>query len=79
MVINKKSKKNPQVGDLIYHIFKLSGRFEGKFVQLLAMQVVYETVDKNRRFCIFREYWDYVNELSPIKRKTVKKTKKKRR
>ena len=46
---------------------------------MLAMQFVYETLDKNRRFCLFREDWDYVDELSPIKKKPVQKTKKKRR
>jgi hypothetical protein len=46
---------------------------------MLAMQFVYETLDKNRRFCMFREDWDYIDELAPVKKKTVQKTKKKRR
>ena len=78
MVIKKKSNKNPQVGDLIYHICKLNGRFEGKVVQMLAMQFVYETLDKNRRFCLFREDWDYVDELAPIKKKKPIPKKKRR-
>ena len=79
MSIKKKSKKAPKVGDKIEHTCRLNGKFQGKVIEMLAMQFVYETLDKNRRFCLFREDWDYVDELSPIKRKPVQKTKKKRR
>jgi len=37
-------------------------KFEGKVVQLLAMQFVYETKDGNRRFCLFRETWRKIDE-----------------
>jgi hypothetical protein len=54
--------KQPVVGDMIEHTCNLNGKFEGKVVQLLAMQFVYETKEGNRRFCLFRETWRYLNE-----------------
>jgi hypothetical protein len=47
---------------MIEHTCNLNGKFEGKVVQLLAMQFVYETKEGNRRFCLFRETWRYLNE-----------------
>ena len=54
--------KQPKVGDLIEHICTLNGKFEGKVVQMLAMQFVYETKEGHRRFCLFRETWRKINE-----------------
>jgi|TARA_R110002074_G_scaffold24053_2_gene72056 hypothetical protein len=56
--------KQPKVGDLIEHICTLNGKFEGKVVQMLAMQFVYETKEGNRRFCMFREQWKYIDEFT---------------
>ena len=56
------NKKAPQLGDNIEHTCRLNGKFEGKVVQILAMQFVYETKDDNRRFCMFREDWRYIHE-----------------
>mgnify|MGYP003986913405 CR=1 FL=1 len=44
--------KQPKVGDLIEHICTLNGKFEGKVVQMLSMQFIYETKEGNRRFCM---------------------------
>jgi hypothetical protein len=54
--------KAPELGDYIEHTCNLNGKFEGKVVQLLAMQFVYETKDGNRRFCLFRETWRKIDE-----------------
>ncbi len=57
--MKKIAKKTPKVGDPIEHTCTLNGTFEGKVVQLLSMQFVYETADGNRRFCMFREQWKF--------------------
>ncbi len=49
--------KKPEIGDKIEHTCNLNGRFEGKVVQLLGMQFVYETAEGHSRFCLFRENW----------------------
>ena len=43
--MKKIAKKTPKVGDPIEHTCTLNGTFEGKVVQLLSMQFVYETAD----------------------------------
>tara|TARA_B100000575_G_C23049086_1_gene603874 strand:+ start:918 stop:1097 length:180 start_codon:yes stop_codon:yes gene_type:complete len=58
MSINK--KKPPQLGDYIEHTCSLNGRHEGKVIQLLAMQFVYETPKGESRFCLFREDWNKI-------------------
>lgn len=54
--------KTPNLGDRIEHTCSLNGKFEGKVVQLLAMQFVYETKEGHRRFCLFRETWRKLDE-----------------
>lgn len=54
--------KTPNLGDSIEHTCSLNGKFEGKVVQLLAMQFVYETKEGHRRFCLFRETWRKLDE-----------------
>ena len=54
--------KTPNLGDYIEHTCTLNGKFEGKVVQLLAMQFVYETKEGNRRFCMFKETWRKLDE-----------------
>lgn len=49
--------KRPELGDKIEHTCNLNGKFEGKVVQLLGMQFVYETETGNTRFCLYREAW----------------------
>ena len=60
--MKKITKKSPKVGDQIEHTCTLNGTFEGKVVQLLSMQFVYETKDGNRRFCMFKESWRKLDE-----------------
>ena len=56
-------RKQPEIGDYIVHNEPAFGRVnEGKVVQLLAMQFVYETPDGHRRFCMFREDWRTKND-----------------
>lgn len=57
-----KKKTRPELGDMIEHTCNLNGKFEGKVVQMLAMQFVYETKEGNRRFCLFKETWRYIDE-----------------
>ncbi|MDA7807161.1 hypothetical protein N8955_00325 [bacterium] len=57
--MKKIAKKTPKVGDQIEHTCTLNGTFEGKVVQLLSMQFVYETAKGDRRFCMFREQWKF--------------------
>lgn len=54
--------KQPQLGDRIEHTCSLNGKFEGKVVQLLGMQFVYETDKGETRFCLFREVWKKIDE-----------------
>ena len=54
--------KTPNLGNNIEHTCTLNGKFEGKVVQLLSMQFVYETKDGNRRFCMFKESWRKLDE-----------------
>jgi hypothetical protein len=58
----KNSKSKPEIGDRIEHTCSLNGKFEGKVVELLAMQFVYETKEGHRRFCLFRETWKKIDE-----------------
>ncbi len=58
----KMKKKPPEIGDMIEHTCTLNGKFEGKVVQLLSMQFVYETKDGNLRHCMFREDWKKLDE-----------------
>tara|TARA_Y100000389_G_scaffold175293_1_gene185934 strand:+ start:1637 stop:1804 length:168 start_codon:yes stop_codon:yes gene_type:complete len=51
--------KNPKVGDKIEHTCSLNGKFEGKVIQILAMQFIYKTKDGQERFCLFKESWNY--------------------
>jgi hypothetical protein len=56
------SKKSPKLGDWIIHKEPSFDReHEGKVVQLLSMQFVYETESGDKRFCMFRENWTYKN------------------
>ena len=61
-MIKKKKTRAPEIGDTIEHTCRLNGKFEGKVVELLAMQFVYETKEGHRRFCLFREDWRYIDE-----------------
>ncbi len=55
--------KKPEVGDYIEHRVPTFDRVnEGKVVQLLSMQFVYETPQGNLRHCMFREDWSFKNE-----------------
>ena len=55
--------KRPEVGDYIEHREPAFDRVnEGKVVQLLSMQFVYETPKGDRRHCMFREDWSFKNE-----------------
>ena len=58
----KMKKKAPEIDDMIEHTCTLNGKFEGKVVQLLSMQFVYETKDGNLRHCMFREEWKKLDE-----------------
>lgn len=62
MSIKKKSKKAPKVGDKIEHTCRLNGKFEGKVIEMLAMQFVYETKEGHHRHCMLREDWKYIND-----------------
>ena len=62
MSIKSKSKKAPSLGDKIEHTCRLNGKFEGKVIELLAMQFVYETKKGHHRHCLFREDWKYLRE-----------------
>lgn len=59
MSIKSKSKRAPNLGDLIEHTCRLNGKFEGKVIELLAMQFIYETKEGYHRHCLFREDWKY--------------------
>jgi hypothetical protein len=59
MSIKSKSKKAPSLGDKIEHTCRLNGKFEGKVIELLAMQFIYETKEGHHRHCLFREDWKY--------------------
>ncbi len=62
MSIKKKSKKAPKVGDKIEHTCRLNGKFQGKVIEMLAMQFVYETKEGHHRHCLLREDWKYIND-----------------
>ena len=55
-------KKIPTLGDKIEHTCRLHGKFQGKVVEMLATQFVYETAKGNTRFCLFKEDWRFINE-----------------
>ena len=50
-------QQRPELGDRIEHTCNLNGKFEGKVIEMLAMQFIYETKDGHRRFCLFKETW----------------------
>lgn len=57
------SKKAPELGDYIIHKEPAFSREnEGKVIQILAMQFVYETPKGETRYCLFREDWKIKNE-----------------
>ena len=64
MIIGKKcmsiKNKIPNIGDKIEHTCRLNGTFEGKVIELLSSQFVYETEKGETRFCLFREPWRIV-------------------
>lgn len=62
MSIKNKSKRAPNLGDLIEHTCRLNGKFEGKVIELLSMQFVYETKEGYHKHCLFRESWRKINE-----------------
>ena len=62
MSIKKKSKKAPKVGDKIEHTCRLNGKFQGKVIEMLAMQFVYETKEGHHRHCLLREDWKYIDD-----------------
>ena len=49
--------KKPEIGDKIEHTCNLNGTFQGKVIQMLATQFIYETESGNTRFCLFKESW----------------------
>ena len=55
-------KKTPALGDRIEHTCRLNGTFQGKVVEMLATQFVYETAKGYTRFCLFKEDWRFINE-----------------
>ena len=54
--------KKPEIGDKIEHTCNLNGTFQGKVVEMLATQFVYETAKGYTRFCLFKEDWRFINE-----------------
>jgi hypothetical protein len=57
------NKKAPQLGDKIVHNERgHGGTNEGKVIELLAMQFVYETDEGQTRFCFYREDWRNIND-----------------
>ena len=58
-----RKKKSPELGDYIEHRQPYFDRVnQGKVVELLSMQFVYETDNGNIRFCMFREDWSKIDE-----------------
>lgn len=56
------NSKSPKIGDWIVHKEPAFNReHEGKVVQLLSMQFVYQTDSGETRFCMFRENWSHKN------------------
>ena len=54
-------RKEPAIGDYIQHSEPAFDRVnEGKVVQLLAMQFIYETPKGNLRHCMFTEQWKHI-------------------
>jgi len=56
-MVKGRSKKPPVLNDMIEHTCNLNGRFEGKVVQLLSQQFIYETKEGWHRHCMFWEDW----------------------
>ena len=54
--------KTPEIGDMIEHTCTLNGTFQGKVIQLLSMQFIYETKEGYHRHCMFRESWRKLDE-----------------
>jgi hypothetical protein len=55
------NKKPPHIGEKIIHKERgHGGTNEGKVIELLATQFVYETHDGQTRFCFYREDWRYI-------------------
>ena len=71
--------KKPEIGNLIEHTCNLNGKFEGKVVQMLGMQFVYETEDGQTRFCLFRETWRKLDEYSKQENDKISTSKKKKK
>ena len=51
-MVRGRSKKPPLLGDIIEHTCTLNGRFEGKVIQLLSLQFIYETKEGYVRHCM---------------------------
>ena len=59
------STKKPQLGDYIVHKEPSFDREnEGKVIELLGMQFVYETAAGDQRFCLYKESWRKIDEKS---------------
>lgn len=61
-MVRGRSKKPPLLGDMIEHTCTLNGRFEGKVIQLLSLQFIYETKEGYVRHCMFWEDWKHLEE-----------------
>ncbi len=58
-----RKRKAPELGDYIEHRQPYFDRiYQGKVVELLSMQFVYETDDGHQHFCMFREDWSKIDE-----------------
>ena len=59
----KKGKEKPAVGDTIVHREPSFSRTnEGKIIEMLTMQFVYETKSGGTRFCMFNEDWNHIEK-----------------
>ena len=61
-MVRGRSKKPPLLGDIIEHTCTLNGRFEGKVIQLLSLQFIYETKEVYVRNFMFYEDWNHIEE-----------------
>lgn len=61
-MVKGRSKKPPLLDDMIEHTCTLNGTFQGKVIQLLSMQFIYETKEGYHRHCMFRESWRKLDE-----------------
>ena len=61
-MVKKRKENKPQLGDWIGHSEPAFDRYnEGRVVELLAAQFVYETSKGDRRFCLYKEMWKLAN------------------